>query len=191
MDLPTATVNNSSGLLEDVSFRNSPNCNARPDGTEIDMVVVHGISLPAGEFGGEWIDRLFLNQLEGHEHPTFKDLEGVKVSSHLLIRRDGEIIQYVPFDKRAWHAGVSEYDGRENCNDFSIGIELEGTDDIPYESEQYTSLSAVAVALLKAYPAISEQRLVGHVDIAPGRKTDPGPVFNWQIFREAVHSKVK
>lgn len=181
------TVNCNSGLLDDVIFRNSPNYNERPSGCEINMVVVHGISLPAGEFGGEWVDRLFLNNIKGDEYPGFSDLAGVKVSSHLFIRRSGEVIQYVPFDQRAWHAGVSQFEGRENCNDFSIGIELEGTDDIAYEDEQYTTLIEVVVSLLHAYPAIIEQRVVGHVDIAPGRKTDPGQVFNWPMFRDAVH----
>jgi len=181
------TVNQNSGLLEDIQCRNSPNYNDRPEGCEIDLLVIHGISLPAGEFGGEWVDRLFLNQIKGDEHPGFVDLIGVTVSSHLFIRRSGEIIQYVPFNKRAWHAGVSQFDGRDNCNDFSIGIELEGTDDVAYENEQYTALIEVAISLLKAYP-ISEQRIVGHIDIAPGRKTDPGHVFNWPMFREDVHS---
>jgi len=134
---------------------------------------------------------LFLNELVGDEYPSFCDLANIQVSSHLLIRRSGEIIQYVPFTRRAWHAGVSDFEGRANCNDYSIGIELEGTDDIPYEDEQYSALTAAVVVLIKAYPSITEQRLVGHVDIAPGRKTDPGHVFNWQKFREAVHSGLK
>lgn len=181
-------VNSHNGLLESAIFRDSPNCNDRPADIAIDMIVVHGISLPAGEFGGEWVDRLFLNQIQGSEHPGFSDLAGVKVSSHLFVRRTGEVIQYVSFDKRAWHAGVSEYEGCANCNDFSVGIELEGTDDIPYEPEQYVSLSHSVIALIHAYPDINEQRVVGHVDIAPGRKTDPGPVFDWNKFRGAVHS---
>jgi len=184
-------VDKSSGLLQDTIFRNSPNFNQRPEGIDIDMVVVHGISLPAGEFGGEWVDRLFLNQIKGDEQPGFEDLKGLKVSSHLFVRRTGEIIQYVPFTKRAWHAGTSEYGGRDNCNDFSIGIELEGTDDIPYEPEQYDSLIKVVVALLQTWPTISEDRVVGHVDIAPGRKTDPGHVFDWDSFRQAIHSQIE
>ncbi len=184
------TVNGNSGLLEGAIFRNSPNCNERPIGCDIDMVVVHGISLPAGEFGGEWVDRLFLNKIKGDEHPGFRDLAGVKVSSHLFIRRTGEVIQYVSFNRRAWHAGASQFEKRENCNDFSIGIELEGTDEIRYEREQYASLIEVVASLLRAYPAINEQRVVGHVDIAPGRKTDPGPVFDWPMFRDAVHCEL-
>jgi len=185
------TVNGNSGLLGGIIYRNSPNCNERPLGCEINMVVVHGISLPAGEFGGEWVDRLFLNNIKGDEHPGFSDLMGVKVSSHLFIRRTGEVIQYVPFDRRAWHAGVSQFEERDNCNDFSIGIELEGTDEIAYENEQYTALIEVVVSLLRAYPGISEQRVVGHVDIAPGRKTDPGHAFNWPMFRDAVHCELE
>ncbi|VAW77474.1 1,6-anhydro-N-acetylmuramyl-L-alanine amidase [hydrothermal vent metagenome] len=184
-------INVYSGLIEGVKCRHSPNFNDRPEGCDIDMVVVHGISLPAGEFGGEWVDSLFLNKIKGSEHPGFAALEGVTVSSHLFIRRTGELIQYVPFNKRAWHAGSSEYEGRDNCNDFSIGIELEGTDDIAYEEAQYTMLTEVVVSLLKAYPTITAQRIVGHVDIAPGRKTDPGHVFRWQDFRDAVCAKVE
>ncbi len=184
-------VNRYSGLLEGVKVRHSPNFNDRPEGCDIDMVVVHGISLPAGEFGGQWVDCLFLNQIKGTEHPSFAELSGMTVSSHLFIRRTGELIQYVPFNKRAWHAGMSEYEGRDNCNDFSIGIELEGTDDIVYEDKQYSTLVEVVVSLLKAYPNITQQRIVGHVDIAPGRKTDPGQVFHWQNFRDAVCSNVE
>jgi AmpD protein len=156
----------------------SPNCNARPADSVIDLVVIHGISLPPGEFGGPWIDALFTNTLDPTRHPYFATLAGLTVSSHLLIRREGDIVQYVPFDRRAWHAGRSVYQGRENCNDFSIGIELEGTDDIPYTGPQYTTLARVMQALHIRYPA-TRGHVTGHSDIAPGRKTDPGPVFQW------------
>lgn len=181
-----AFVNINSGLLEPVNFHPSPNFNERPQGTAIDTLIVHCISLPAGEFGGPWIDALFLNKLKGDEHPSFKELMGLHVSSHLVIRRDGEIIQYVPFHKRAWHAGVSRFDGRENCNDFSIGIELEGIDHIAYEPVQYNRLAEVINALLKSYPNITSERIVGHSDIAPGRKTDPGAAFDWTILRQKL-----
>jgi len=157
----------------------SPNWDERPAGTAIDLIVIHGISLPPGEYGGPWIDALFTNTLDPHAHPYFSEIYQLKVSSHLLIRRDGELVQYVPFHLRAWHAGVSSYEGRERCNDFSVGIELEGTDDDPYEEKQYQRLAEVIAALEQAYPTLSRQRLAGHSDIAPGRKTDPGPVFQW------------
>lgn len=162
----------------------SPNCNPRPagagpaDSVGIRLVVIHGISLPPGEFGGPWIDELFTNTLDPSRHPYFAEIAGLTVSSHLLLRRDGEIVQYVPFDQRAWHAGRSQYLGQENCNDFSVGIELEGTDDIPYEPAQYEQLARVVKLLNARYPA-SFGHLAGHSDIAPGRKTDPGPVFDW------------
>ncbi|HEY6642386.1 1,6-anhydro-N-acetylmuramyl-L-alanine amidase AmpD [Povalibacter sp.] len=167
------------GLLRTARQVPSPNCDDRPAGVVADLIVVHGISLPPDEFGGPWIDLLFTNQLPPEQHPYFAAIAGRKVSSHLLIRRDGEMVQYVPFQRRAWHAGVSSYDGRERCNDFSIGIELEGTDDCAYEPVQYRALSRVIRQLLAAYPALSSRRIAGHSDIAPGRKTDPGPAFDW------------
>ena len=142
------------------------------------LVVVHGISLPPGEFGGPWIDALFTNALDASAHPYFAEIAALNVSSHLLIRRDGEIVQYVPFDLRAWHAGRSHYQGRDNCNDFSIGIELEGTDDVPYGDAQYRQLADVITVINERYPATFGHQ-AGHSDIAPGRKTDPGPVFGW------------
>lgn len=156
----------------------SPNCNARPGDGEPRLVVVHGISLPPGEFGGPWIDHLFTNALDPSRHPYFAEIAGLTVSAHLLIRRDGEIVQYVPFDLRAWHAGRSCYQGTENCNDFSIGIELEGTDEQPYAEVQYDALARVIRELNRRYPA-TVGHLAGHSDIAPGRKTDPGPAFDW------------
>ncbi len=148
-----------------------------------DLIVIHGISLPPGEFGGPWIDRLFTGHLPPDAHPFFRDIASARVSAHVLVRRDGEIVQYVPFTRRAWHAGQSEYCGRQGCNDFSIGIELEGTDEVPYEARQYDALSALIKALLAAYPALSRDRIVGHSDIAPGRKTDPGRFFDWAELR--------
>lgn len=160
----------------------SPNCDARPDGDDISLLVIHCISLPPEQFGGEYIDRLFCNQLDSAAHPYFESLVGLKVSAHLLIRRDGEVKQYVPFDQRAWHAGVSRYEGRERCNDFSIGIELEGSLIQAYTDAQYRRLSDVTALLLKHYPRLSRERIVGHSNIAPGRKEDPGPMFDWQKY---------
>lgn len=161
----------------------SPNFDARPDGCVADLIIVHGISLPPGEYGGPHVDQLFTNQLDWNAHPYFKQIEGMKVSSHLLIRRDGEVVQYVPFHERAWHAGQSNWQGRERCNDFSIGIELEGMDDAPYEAAQYRELARVILALCAAYPTLSLDRIVGHSDVAPGRKTDPGESFDWPRLR--------
>jgi AmpD protein len=166
----------------------SPNRDARPSGVEADLIVVHGISLPPDEFGGPWIDRLFTNTLPPQEHPYFAEIASLRVSSHLVIRRDGALTQYVAFPERAWHAGVSCYEGRAACNDFSIGVELEGSDTIPYEERQYTALAAVVAALCAAYPRLSPARLVRHSDIAPGRKTDPGPAFDWPRARRLVET---
>lgn len=172
-------IDPATGLLRTARQVSSPNCDDRPAGVVADLIVVHGISLPPGEFGGPWIDLLFTNRLPPQGHPYFAAIADRKVSSHLLIRRDGELVQYVPFHRRAWHAGVSSYEGREKCNDFSIGIELEGTDDAAYEPVQYRVLSTAIRQLLAACPALSARRITGHSDIAPGRKTDPGPLFDW------------
>jgi AmpD protein len=160
----------------------SPNCDRRPTGSPVDLLVIHGISLPPGEFGGPWIDALFQNRLPADAHPFFAGLTDLRVSAHLLIRRDGELVQYVPLGLRAWHAGRSRFAGRTACNDFSIGIELEGTDQIPYTDPQYHCLAAVTRAILACYPEITRQRIAGHSDIAPGRKTDPGPAFDWDRY---------
>jgi AmpD protein len=157
----------------------SPNFDDRPDPDDISLLVIHCISLPPGEFGHPYIDQLFCNQLDPAKHPYFQTIHQLKVSAHLLIKRDGRITQYVPFDKRAWHAGVSSYQGRERCNEFSIGIEMEGTETIPYTEAQYRQLAAAITVLLKTYPKLSTQRIIGHSDIAPGRKTDPGRAFDW------------
>jgi AmpD protein len=143
------------------------------------MIVVHGISLPPGEFGGPEIEALFTNQLDWDAHPYFAEIRGLEVSAHLLIRRDGRVVQFVPFTQRAWHAGESCFRGQQCCNDFSIGIELEGEDETPYDDRQYTVLQGVIAALCVAYPAISPREVAGHCDIAPGRKSDPGPAFDW------------
>ena len=162
--------------------RPSPHWDARPAGVDADLLVLHSISLPAGEFGGGFIDDLFLGALDHRARPEFAELEGLRVSAHFLIRRDGALLQYVSCDQRAWHAGASSFRGRARCNDFSIGIELEGTDAMPFEPAQYDSLVALVSALIQAYPI---KAMAGHSDIAPGRKTDPGPLFDWLAIRRA------
>lgn len=164
----------------------SPNCDARPDPADLSLIVIHCISLPPGEFGGPWIDKLFTNCLPADGHPYFADVHQLKVSAHLLIRRDGETVQYAPFQQRAWHAGVSRYQGRERCNDFSIGIELEGTETAPYTDAQYIALAASVKALLRRYPSLSAEHIAAHSDIAPTRKSDPGPSFDWARFRRLL-----
>jgi len=164
----------------------SPNCDARPAGCEISLVVIHGISLPPGQYGGPEIDLLFTNQLDADAHPYFAAIAGMKVSAHLLIRRDGELVQYVPFSKRAWHAGESCYEGCNACNDFSIGIELEGQDHESYTVVQYERLAAVLQVLIDAYPLLTAERIAGHCDVAPERKTDPGPAFDWTLLRQRL-----
>lgn len=176
-------------FLEGVPYQPSPFHDARPPGADPELVVVHNISLPPGQFGGAHVNELFMGRLDPAVHPYFAEIQGLEVSAHLFIRRHGEVIQYVPFDKRAWHAGVSRWQERERCNDFSIGIELEGTDDIPYEFVQYEVLAAVIVALRAAYPAITAGALAGHCDIAPGRKTDPGPSFDWAYLESCLNQQ--
>lgn len=166
----------------------SPNADARPQAGDIGLLVIHGISLPPGEFGGPWIDALFSNALDSAAHPCFAQIAGLRVSAHCCVFRDGAITQYVPFGRRAWHAGVSRWRGRERCNDFSIGIELEGADHIPYTDAQYTALTSLAKALFDRYPGLSVDTVVGHCDIAPGRKTDPGAAFDWPRLRRSLES---
>lgn len=173
-------IDDDNGWLAEAERRPSPHCDERPAGVEPELVVIHCISLPPGEFGGRWIDDLFLGRLDPDAHPYFADIARRRVSAHALIRRDGSVVQYVPFDKRAWHAGESRWRGRPACNDFSIGVELEGTDDSPYEPAQYEALASLIGALRDRYPTIGTDGLAGHCDIAPGRKTDPGPAFDWQ-----------
>lgn len=163
----------------------SPHHNQRPNDEVPSLLVIHNISLPPGEFGGPWIDDLFTGRLDPAAHPYFADISHLQVAAHCLIRRDGEIVQYVPFDLRAWHAGISHYQGRDACNDFSIGIELEGTDTQPYTDAQYQALLAVTELLIAQYPEIA-QHITGHSNIAPQRKTDPGPAFDWVRFRAAL-----
>lgn len=167
------------GLMPSVPYLASTHCDERPVNEQIDMLVIHGISLPPGHFGGSHIEHFFCGKLNPERHPYFLTIATQRVSSHLLIKREGSVIQFVPFTKRAWHAGVSFFQGRENCNDFSIGIELEGTDDLPYEKIQYQKLANIINVLMMTYPSITRDRVVGHSDIAPGRKTDPGPNFDW------------
>jgi len=171
-------INKTTGLLDDCTQCLSPNRDTRPDDTPIDLIVIHSISLPPGEYGGDAIERFFQNELDQDEHPYFEDIHQMQVSSHVLIKRDGEVVQFVPFNERAWHAGQSNYCGRERCNDFSIGIELEGTDTDAFEDAQYQKLEQLIAALRNTYPDISDN-ITGHSDIAPGRKTDPGTGFDW------------
>jgi len=171
------------GLVTGLSYLSSPNCDARETGSRIELLVIHNISLPPGEFGGTGIIDLFLNRLDPAEHPYYAGIAGLRVSAHFLIRRSGEIIQFVPCLMRAWHAGVSVWRGREHCNDYSVGIELEGTDDVPYDDAQYVHLAVLTRALLLRYPIVDA---VGHADIAPGRKTDPGSIFDWARYRASI-----
>lgn len=179
-------VDPETGLLDEARQVVSPNQDERPGDAEPELVVVHCISLPPGEFGGPHIEELFTNRLDPEAHPYFAQIADMQVSAHLLIRRDGSIVQFVPFHRRAWHAGPSCFDGRERCNDFSVGIELEGTDDGDYETRQYEALVDVVEALSAAYPGIRPERIAGHSDIAPGRKTDPGPGFDWQSLNSML-----
>lgn len=179
-------INAATGLLDCARQCPSPNHDERPQGCPPDLIVLHNISLPPYEFGGNWIDDLFTNQLDPQAHPFFAEICHLRVASHLLIRREGEIVQYVPFHKRAFHAGVSSYRGRERCNDFSVGIELEGTDFEPFTIVQYQQLEQLIPALLAAYSTLSLEHITGHEHIAPGRKTDPGPFFDWDRLSKAL-----
>lgn len=183
---PPPSIDSATGLLRGNRQVLSPHCDARPGGVGPELVVIHGISLPPGEFGGPWIDRLFCGDLPGDAHPFFAGIAGLRVSAHALVRRDGGIVQYVPFHGRAWHAGASEWRGRAGCNDFSIGIELEGTDELAYDDAQYAALAALLRALFATYPKLSADGLAGHADVAPGRKTDPGPAFDWSRLLRLV-----
>lgn len=173
-------IDQKTGLLTEAQACPSPNYDERPEGCVPELIVIHNISLPPGEFGGEYINQLFTNSLNKDDHPFFAGICHLRVASHLLIRRTGEIIQYVPFHQRAFHAGVSIYRGRSRCNDFSIGIELEGTDFIPFTEVQYQQLTKIIEALCLYYPSLSKEQVTGHQHIAPERKTDPGPFFDWE-----------
>lgn len=180
---------NKEGLLVDTQFIASPNCDEFPGA--VDCLVIHNISLPPSQFGGPGIIQLFTNQLDPNEHPYYETIKDLKVSAHAVIRRDGSVIQFVPFTKRAWHAGPSVFQGRERCNDFAIGIELEGTDDTEFTSEQYQTLIELTKTIQNFYPAITAERITGHSDIAPGRKTDPGPKFDWQKYLAGLNPSLR
>lgn len=191
MDMPSAHplhIEPATGLLTGVRQVLSTHFDARPTGSVPELIVVHCISLPPGQYGGPWIEHLFTGTLPRQHHPYFATIPQGRVSAHVLIRRDGTPAQFVPFAARAWHAGVSQYQGRSACNDFSIGIELEGTDDTAFEAAQYGTLAALIRALLACYDTLAATRIVGHSDIAPGRKLDPGTKFDWPRLRTAVAS---
>ncbi len=166
------------GWLDCARRIDSPNCDARPPDAAVTLLVIHNISLPPGEFGGPGVEQLFTNRLDPAAHPYYATIHSLRVSAHFFIRRDGELIQFVPCSRRAWHAGASSWRGRERCNDFSIGVELEGSDEQPFSAVQYASLNRLIRALRQAYPTLVDR--AGHSDIAPGRKTDPGPYFDWE-----------
>ena len=167
------------GFLSPARQCPSPNCDDRPDDCEPVLIILHGISLPPGEFGGPYIEQLFTNSLDWEGHSYFRTIKGMEVSAHVLIRRDGEVVQFVPFSRRAWHAGASSFRGRSRCNDFSIGIELEGEDDTGYEPRQYRILAELLRALIARYSRLDARCIAGHCDVSPGRKSDPGPAFDW------------
>lgn len=173
------------GLIQDIKHIPSPNFNQRPQDTDIRLVVIHNISLPPSQFGGGYIEQFFQNKLDHDVHPYFQTIKGMEVSAHLLVLRTGEVIQFVNLNDRAWHAGRSSYLNQIECNDYSIGIELEGSDDQPFEAVQYHILSQLILAIEQAYPQ-TKQHLAGHSDIATGRKTDPGPFFDWQKLRASI-----
>ena len=179
-ELNKYAIDKVTGLISSARHCPSPNHDNRSSIDDMSLIVIHNISLPPNEFGGKGIDQLFTNTLDKNEHPFYEEIHALRVSSHLLIRRDGEIVQYVPFHKRAWHAGVSQFLGRDVCNDFSIGIEMEGTDFEPFNEIQYEKLNHTIEALLESYPSLKPNAITGHEHIAAGRKTDPGPYFKWE-----------
>ena len=173
-------------LIKNIKYIRSPNFNERSQNSSIKLIVIHAISLPPKEYGGDYVENFFLNKLKISDHEYFKEIKDLKVSSHLYIKRDGEIIQFVPFDKRAWHAGESSFNGEFNCNDFSIGIELEGSDCDNFTSHQYQVLIDVTKLLMNEYPDVKKNSIKGHSDIAPGRKTDPGDGFEWTRYLSKI-----
>jgi AmpD protein len=175
-----------SGWLQWAEQCPSTNFNTRPENMDISLLVIHNISLPPGEFGGGYVQQFFQNKLDASAHPYFETIAELKVSAHLFIERDGKVTQFVPFDARAWHAGSSSFAGVADCNNYSIGIELEGADEIPFSEAQYCALEKVTRQLLLTYPKLTPERITGHSDVAPGRKTDPGPAFDWQRYRNAL-----
>ena len=174
------------GLAQGAAYLPSPHCDDRPAGMAIELLVVHAISLPAGQYGGPDVAALFCGTLDCRARADYADLAGLRVSAHFFIRRDGQIVQFVPVHRRAWHAGVSHFAGRERCNDFSLGIELEGCDEDDFTAHQYAALASLTRALRVTCPAIRAEAIVGHSEIAPGRKTDPGPHFDWARYRAAI-----
>jgi AmpD protein len=185
------TVSPGVGLIRPAEQCPSPNQDDRPGGVAPDLIVIHGISLPPGCFGGPYIEQLFTNCIDRNAHPYFAEIADLHVSAHVLVRRDGELIQFVPFGRRAWHAGPSSFRGRTCCNDYSIGIELEGEDGSPYADEQYVELAGVIAALLEAYPSLAPRSIAGHCDISPGRKTDPGSAFDWLRLYDEMSGLLK
>lgn len=184
-------VSPGAGLLRPAVQCPSPNQDDRPDNDEPSLIVIHGISLPPGEFGGPYIEQFFINCLDVHGHPYFAGICDRHVSAHLLIRRAGTVIQFVPFGRRAWHAGESRFRGRHRCNDFSIGIELEGEDETPYEDAQYEVLAGIIETLIDTYSQLSIRTIAGHCDIAPHRKTDPGPAFDWLRLYDDLSARIR
>jgi N-acetyl-anhydromuramoyl-L-alanine amidase len=178
------------GIIQPARWLPSPNFSARPDVCDISVLIVHNISLPPGEYGGGFVEAFFQNLLDGSQHPYFATIEQLRVSAHCYIDRVGAVTQFVNLRERAWHAGASVFDGRENCNDFSIGIELEGTDDTAYTQRQYETLAQLAARIMTLYPAITPERIVGHSDVAPGRKTDPGDAFDWDYFHALLSASI-
>ncbi|MGI1669118.1 MAG: 1,6-anhydro-N-acetylmuramyl-L-alanine amidase AmpD [Neptuniibacter sp.] len=172
--------------LDGVEIVPSPNCNERPDTEDVSLLVIHNISLPPRKYGGGYVQKFFQNRLPVADDPYFAEISDLQVSAHFLIERDGAVTQFVPLTQRAWHAGISTFSCRENCNDFSVGIELEGCDEEPFSDEQYRSLCVLTEKIRSVYPAITSERIVGHSDIAPGRKTDPGPCFDWQRYLDGL-----
>ena len=175
-------INTQTGLVEEATFHASPFCNERPNPEQISLLVIHNISMPTGEYGNDFVRQLFMNELNHDAHHEFEILRGQELSVHIFIDRQGNVHQFVPFHLRAYHAGVSSFEGERGCNDYSIGIELEGTDNTPYTQAQYQSLANLSRALILAYPLITRERITGHEHIAPGRKTDPGPAFDWNHY---------
>jgi AmpD protein len=179
-------INPNTGLLSEVEHCLTTMCNERPLGADISLLVIHNISLPPGEFGGDYVKQLFMGELAAEHYQAFNIPQDLEASAHLFIRRDGKVVQFVPFDQRAWHAGPSSFQGQDKCNDYSIGIELEGTDTAPYSDAQYQSLAQVSKEIMRAYPMITRERITGHDTIAPDRKTDPGPAFDWNRYFELL-----
>ncbi len=184
----TLKLDSDTGLVQEARKLVSPNYDQRPNPDDISLLVIHNISLPPGQFGGSEVEQFFCNNLDCESDSYFTQIQDLKVSSHFYIRRDGELVQFVPVHERAWHAGESCYEGRERCNDYSVGIELEGTDDMPYTDKQYGCLAGLVRCLIDACPGMSEQGIAGHSDIAPGRKTDPGEYFDWSRLHQMIES---